>query len=101
MLVFADSIGRFLEKPVVDSSELKGTYDFSIDVTPEDFRAMQIRSGINAGVSLPPQVVQMADSFTGDALNPNLQKLGLKLEPKKAPLDVVVVDSASKTPGAN
>jgi uncharacterized protein (TIGR03435 family) len=101
MQVFADSFGRFLDKPVVDQTALSGTYDFSIPVTPEDFRAMQIYSGINAGVSLPPQVVQLASSFSGDSLNPDLQKLGLRLEAKKAPLDVIVVESASKTPASN
>jgi uncharacterized protein (TIGR03435 family) len=101
MPVFADALGRLLEKPVVDFTGLAGTYDFSFPVTPEDFRAMQIRSGMNAGVSLPPQVTQLADSFSGDALNAELARIGLKLESRKAPLDVVVVDSASKTPAAN
>lgn len=100
MATFADNLARFLDRPVVDMTGLKAAYDFVLPVTPEDFRAMQIRSGMNAGVVLPPQVIQMAES-SYDSLHASLAKVGLKLEQKKAPLDVVVVDRAEKTASAN
>ena len=100
MAVFADALGRFVDRPVVDMTDLTAAYDFALPVTPEDFRAMQIRSGMNAGVVLPPQVMQMAES-SYDSLHASLAKVGLKLEQRKAPLDVVVVDHAEKTAGAN
>ena len=100
MAVFADALGRFVDRPVVDRTDLTAAYDFALPVTPEDFRAMQIRSGMNAGVVLPPQVMQMAES-SYDSLHTSLSNVGLKLEQRKAPLDVVIVDHAEKTAGAN
>ncbi len=100
MAVFADNLARFVDRPVVDMTGLTAAYDFSLPVTPEDFRAMQIRSGMNAGVVLPPQVIQMAES-SYDSLHASLAKVGLKLEQRKAPLDIVVVDRAEKTARAN
>jgi uncharacterized protein (TIGR03435 family) len=80
---------------------LTGTYDLTLALSPEDFRAMQIRSAISAGVQLPPQVMQLADSASGDSLHSALAALGLKLEPRKAPVNFYVIDAADKTPSEN
>ena len=101
MTSFADTLGRFADRPVVDMTELKGNYDFTIEFSPEDFRAMQIRAAISAGVVLPPQVLQMVEGASGDSLPTALQTIGLKLESRKAPIEVLVIDHAEKTPTAN
>ena len=85
----------------VDMTNLKGNYDFVLELSPEDFRAMGIRSAISAGVALPPQAIQMAEAASGDSLSNAMQKLGLKLESRKAPLEVIVIDHAEKTPSDN
>jgi uncharacterized protein (TIGR03435 family) len=100
MLSFVDTLGRFLDRPVVDATELKGNYDFELTFTPEDFRAMQIRSAIAAGVVLPPEALRLLES-SGDSLFSAVQGVGLKLESRKAPIEVLVVDSVLKTPTAN
>jgi uncharacterized protein (TIGR03435 family) len=56
----ADVLARFTVRPVVDMTNLKGKYDFVLEFSPDDFRAMQIRAAIAAGGALPPQVVQSA-----------------------------------------
>ena len=38
---------------------------------------------------------------SGDSLDIALAKMGLKLEAKKAPLEVLVIDSSDKVPGEN
>lgn len=101
MTVLADMLARFVDKPVVDMTELKGNYDILINISPEDFQAMQIRAAITAGVQLPPQVQQMAATSIGDSLHIGMEALGLKLEGKRAPLDTLVVDGANKAPSAN
>lgn len=101
MAAFAEMLARFVDKPVVDMTELHGDYDVMLELTPEDFRAMHIRSAIVAGVQLPPQVAALADGAPGDSLYAALQQLGLKLESRKAPLDVLVVDHAERTPSDN
>lgn len=102
MASLAGTLERFLDRPVVDMTELNGSYDFSVDVTAEDYRAMLIRSAVVAGVVLPPEVLRVLDgSSSPESLFDGLAKLGLKLEPRKAPLDLLVVDAALKTPTEN
>jgi uncharacterized protein (TIGR03435 family) len=94
-------LSAFMDRPVVDMTNLKGNYNFVLELTPEDFRAMSIRAAIAAGVALPPQAIQMAEAASGDSLSNALDKLGLKLESSKAPLEVIVIDHAEKTPSDN
>ncbi|MGA7241048.1 MAG: TIGR03435 family protein [Bryobacteraceae bacterium] len=98
---FADLLGRFVDRPVVDMTNLTGIYDYDITVTPEDYRGMLIRSAITAGVVLQPEVQRMAMADIGESLASGLQALGLKLEARKAPLDVIVVDHAEHAPSEN
>ena len=100
MVNLADTLARFVDRPVVDMTELTGNYDFTLELSPEDFRAMTIRSAIAAGVVLPPQALQLLD-VSGDSLFTALQTQGLKLEPRKAPLEVLVIDHVERTPTDN
>jgi uncharacterized protein (TIGR03435 family) len=100
MTRFADMLAMFADRPVVDMTGLKGRYDFTVQLSQEDYMAMLIRSAVKNGVSLPPQALKLMES-SGDTLYNSVQMVGLKLEPRKAPLDVVVVDSAEKTPVEN
>jgi uncharacterized protein (TIGR03435 family) len=97
----ADLLGRFADRPVIDMTDLKGRYDFTLEFSPEDFRAMRIRSALAAGVTLPPQALKLLEESSGDALFTAMEKLGLKMEPRKAPLDVLVVDHIERTPTEN
>ncbi len=94
-------LSAFMDRPVVDRTNLKGNYDFVLELSTEDFRAMGIRAGISAGVPLPPQAIQMAEAASGDSLSNAVAKLGLKLEPRKAPVEVLVIDHAEKAPTDN
>src|SRR5262249_37158039 len=47
---FADMLSRFLDRPVVDMTHLKGAYDLTLDLSPEDRTAMLVRSAVAAGV---------------------------------------------------
>jgi uncharacterized protein (TIGR03435 family) len=80
---------------------LTGTYDFELPFTPEDFRAMQIRAALAAGVVLPPEALRAMEGASGDSLFTAVQAVGLKLESRKAPVAVVVIDSVRKTPTDN
>jgi uncharacterized protein (TIGR03435 family) len=102
MVRFADTVSRFTDLPVVDMTDLKASYDFQLEFTPEDYRGMMIRSALSAGVSLPPEVVKRAlEGAGGDSLFTAVQTLGLKLERRRAPLEVLVVDKADKSPTGN
>jgi uncharacterized protein (TIGR03435 family) len=101
MSSFAEVLARFEDKPVVDMTDLKGSYDFDLEFTQEDYMAMLIRSAIAAGVTMPPEALRMLSGSSGDSLLNALQRLGLKLETRKAPLEVLVIDRINKTPTEN
>lgn len=97
----ADVLTRFTDRPVVDQTNLKGQYDFVLELSHEDFRAMMIRSAVAAGVELSPRAMQLAEAASGDSLFSAVEKLGLKLESRKAPVEMLVIDQADKTPTGN
>jgi uncharacterized protein (TIGR03435 family) len=101
MASLAEILERFVDRPIVDMTDLTGTYDVSLPVTDDDYRVMLIRAGLNAGVSLPPQALRLLDGASTPSLFEAMQKLGLKLDARKAPLDVVAVDEMRKTPTEN
>jgi uncharacterized protein (TIGR03435 family) len=98
---FVDVLARFMDKPVVDMTGLPGRYDFTLNISEEDYRAMLIRSAISAGVTLNPQALRLAEMASGDSLQSALDAVGLKLDSRKAPLEVLVIDQADKTPTEN
>jgi uncharacterized protein (TIGR03435 family) len=101
MASIADTLVRFVDRPVVDQTGLTATYDLTLELAPEDFQAMMIRAGIEAGINMPPQAMKLLETASGDSLHEALAKAGLKLEAKKAPLDVVVIESVNRTPSEN
>jgi uncharacterized protein (TIGR03435 family) len=75
---FAQFLSRRADLPVVDMTGLKGFYTFTLDWTPEP------------------------ENPSWEALREAMEaKLGLRCENRKAPLEIVVVDHANKTPTAN
>ena len=70
-------LSQQLREPVSDHTGLKGIYDFTLDWGQDD-------------------------SVPGPSLFTAVQEqLGLKLETKRVPLEVLVVDHAEKVPTAN
>jgi uncharacterized protein (TIGR03435 family) len=99
------SVG-ILDRPVVDKTELTGRYEVGVDISPED--AMNVarastsfgpRQGGGGDAGKLPEAV--ASDPSGSSLFASIQKLGLKLEPRKLPLEMLVVDHIDKTPGGN
>lgn len=101
MTEFADALTRFVDRTVVDMTGITGRYSFNVEMTPEDYRSVLIRAAVNNGVTLPPQALQLLEGFSAEGALLALQTAGLKIESRKAPLDVLVVESISKTPTAN
>jgi uncharacterized protein (TIGR03435 family) len=89
MANFATVLSRRMDLPVLDMTALKGFYDLKLDWAPEPRRS--------ADGTAPD-----SDSPAGLRLPEALQdQLGLKLENRKAPIDVLVVDRAEKVPTEN
>ncbi len=97
-------IGGPASKPVVDESGLTGHYEVSLTLSLADLMAAARSQGLNAGNAGGP------GGGAGDASDPggagstvyaSVEKLGLKLEPRKAVVQQLVVVSAEKTPTEN
>ena len=58
----ADQLARFLDRPVVDATDLKGRYDFALEFQPEEFLVMRIRTALSAGVQMPPQAMKLLEN---------------------------------------
>jgi uncharacterized protein (TIGR03435 family) len=101
MATLATMLTRFVDRAVVDMTDLKGGYDLKLEVTPEDRTSMLIRSAVGAGVVLPPQALALLNVGSIDSLSNALKKIGLTLDARKAPLEVIVVDRMEKTPSEN
>ena len=101
MAIFAGNLERFADRQIVDMTGLTAPYDFAFDVAPEDYFGMLLRSAVWAGQNLPPEAQKMLDASSPAALGDALQQIGLRLDARKAPLDVLVIDDALKTPTAN
>ncbi|HUB82044.1 MAG TPA: TIGR03435 family protein [Bryobacteraceae bacterium] len=92
-----DWLGRFVENPVIDDTGLKGRYDFTLDVGWGDMMALARAAGMSIPVQLPPSAMDPGSSAVFSAI----QQYGLKLEPRKAPIDMLIVDRVEKTPTDN
>ena len=80
-----------LDKPVVDQTGLTDRFDFVLKWTPDDSQFAQLRG---AGVTAPTPT---DDLKAPPGLYTAIQEqLGLKLEPVKAPYDVIVIDHVEK-----
>jgi uncharacterized protein (TIGR03435 family) len=95
---FADFIGRYSELPVIDSTGLQGAYEMEFDVSGEE-----VRNAARAhGVAVPPPAGgEAASDPSGVSLASSLRRLGLKLESRKGPTEVLVIDKVEKVPTAN
>jgi uncharacterized protein (TIGR03435 family) len=80
--ILHDFAGGYLASPVVDSTGLKGSYDFDFKWTGRG----QLAAAGDDGISI------------FDAVD---KQLGLKLELQKTPMPVLVVDSANEKPTDN
>ena len=82
----AAALRREMDLPVVDQTGLKGFYEVSLPVP-----GLWLRRSGSAEASEP----------SGVNLSKSLEKVGLKLEKGKAPIEHLVVDHAEKAPTGN
>jgi uncharacterized protein (TIGR03435 family) len=98
MVYLVDSLARFVDRPVVDMTGLTGTYDCTLDYNLDDVRAL-ILSSAPPGTPLPPRQAEVGETTV--SLMDSLAAVGLKMEPRKAPLDLLVIDHVEKTATEN
>jgi len=77
MKQLAEAISGYVGDPVVDTTGLTGVYDFDLDFTPDQSLDASAASGTSVYTAIQEQ-------------------LGLKLEARKGPVEVIVIDRLEK-----
>jgi uncharacterized protein (TIGR03435 family) len=95
---FAGMISNMVGRPVIDETGLTGFYNFTLEFSPEDMANMKGGVMRMAG---PSEAGPAPEAAPGGSIFQSVQKLGLKLEPRKAPIEFLVVDHVEKTPTEN
>jgi len=96
-------IGGPSAKPVVDETGMTGHYEVSLNLSLADLMA----AGRSSGQGMPGGgpgggTTEASDpGGAGSTIYATVEKMGLKLEPRKAPVEQLVVDSAEKMPTEN
>lgn len=81
---FASQLAYTLRQPVVDETHMEGRFNVLLTYAPD------------RGADVPPREDEGPSIFTAVE-----QQLGLKLEPRKVPVDVFVIDRCEKMPSEN
>ena len=102
MTGFAETLAWFVDRPVVDQTGLKGNYQIALDLTIDAGRSTGGGDGARPAAANPaPPRDDLAPESGSIAMFQSVQALGLKLEPRKAPAEVIVIDHVEKMPTAN
>ncbi len=107
---FAEMISRFVDRPVIDQTGLRGNYQVVLELSLADM----MRVARAAGAAIPagpmgavgaPASGGAADAASdpggGGSVFTAVQSMGLKLEPRKEAIDTFVVDHLEKMPTDN
>jgi uncharacterized protein (TIGR03435 family) len=114
MSALADMLAPFVDRPVIDMTDLKGNYQVALEMPMEDLMRMaRARVPEMAGAASVPFArgpegpapgaasTPTASDPSGTSIFQAIQQLGLRLEQRKAPIETIVVDHLEKTPTDN
>ena len=86
MKSFAATLSGLVDKPVIDMTGLAGGFNINLEWVPEDM-AVNPKEG--------------SEVPSGPSIFMALREVGLRLEARKAPVEILVVDRGEKIPAAN
>ena len=98
-------LSRYVDRPVVDATKLDQVIDFDLTWTPENIilSGTAKEAGFNGG-ECPASFQEMAARVKFKLTNPTCptifaaveEQLGLRLEPARSPMEVIVIDSVQQ-----
>jgi uncharacterized protein (TIGR03435 family) len=96
--VLADMVGT----PIVNTTGIDGTFDIHLECSPDDRQTGMAGMKFTArdGGDAAPGAGK-SEASSAPSLFSAVQSLGLKLEPRKAPMEILVIDHAEKAPVEN
>jgi len=110
MTTLIQQLSQYVDRPVVDMTELKGNYQVALDIPISALVNLARAQGMNIP-GLPPgfggggggagPADAASDPAAMNSIFKSMENLGLKLDPRKQPLDDIVVDHVEKNPTEN
>jgi uncharacterized protein (TIGR03435 family) len=88
----ADRLTGVMSRPVIDATGIRAKYDFTLTYSVE---------GMNGPTGPTPAAAAPEADALPDIFAAVQEQLGLKLEPKKGPIDMIVIDHVEKVPTEN
>jgi len=109
---FASQLSNQFDKPVIDMTELKGRFDFKLRYDPQSTPGGGGMGGMMVKAAGPPPDGIPPGGDTSRYVAPDREapptifaalqeQLGLKLDARKGPVELIVVDHVEKTPTEN
>jgi len=109
---FAEMLTRFVDRPVTDETQLKGKYQVAIDISMADMMNVAKQAGMGGAMGGPPAAPGGSGGGPGPAESASdpggsasiftaVEQMGLKLTPRKGPVEMIVVDRLEKAPTDN
>jgi uncharacterized protein (TIGR03435 family) len=98
----ASLLSGYSALPIVDGTKLAGVYDFTLEFDPEvGPLAQTASSAIPASQPSQEAAPEVPERAPGPTIAQALSRLGLALESRKGPFEVLVVDHLDAVPKAN
>jgi len=88
MAALVNLLPQFVDRQVIDRTGLTAIYDLTLKWTPE--------AGVPPLLGLPPATPPPADPDAPNIFTAVQEQLGLKLEPGRGPVEVIVIDRLEK-----
>jgi uncharacterized protein (TIGR03435 family) len=104
MAGLTNTLSNMLDRPVVDMTEIQGTYDISLEMGTDELVGMRTAMAAAGPLPRPPAdgaAAPAPDSAPAASIFTSIQQLGLKLELRRAPIAYIVVDKAERVPTEN
>jgi uncharacterized protein (TIGR03435 family) len=95
-----DWLARFTDRPVVDQTGLTGRYDLGLDVSRDEMLNAARAAGMSVDAA-PGRIPESASDPNAVSIFSSLHKVGLRLEQRRLPLTLLMVDHIEKTPTEN
>ena len=87
-----------VDKPIVDKTGLTGVYQFTLQLPRDEVLERALRA---LASRVGSSTLAGTEARSGISVFKSLESLGLKLERRRVPVEMIVVDKISRTPTAN
>jgi len=106
MAEFAEGMTPLADRPILDMTGISGRFQMVVEISMEEVMNLARQQGAAVppaagGDSSVTKPAELASDPGSGSLFKAVEALGLKLEPRKSPMTMIVVDSVEKTPTEN